>query len=266
MSTPSSSSSYLVVGAGPSGLGLADVLSDRGPVILLDRIPVPGGTAGWSDPRVQTLADRLGKRGATLRLGQTALRWSGNELLVATPSGFERVPGAHLFIAGGLRPSTLADLGVDGDRPAGVLPATVAEHLLHAGQRLWSRVVILGDEPWAPAVAALCQKLGTHVVAVTLNGDWGDEQVTPSEAYTVRGRDRISALVCRTAQTVREIPCDALVLAANPLPNRNVEGALLEGTAGVTFHQPCAPWDFEHRLEAARRAARAWEHTTGGAS
>jgi len=41
----------LVVGAGPTGLGCTVELATARPVELIDRIPVPGGEAGWSAPR-----------------------------------------------------------------------------------------------------------------------------------------------------------------------------------------------------------------------
>ena len=53
-----------------------------------------------------------------------------------------------------------------GDRPAGVVPATVAEHLLDTGVALWRTVVIVGDGPWAPRVAERARRLGARIIAV----------------------------------------------------------------------------------------------------
>lgn len=254
----------LIVGAGPSGLGLASELAKHARVTLLDRIPVPGGTAGWTRAGVRRLSDHLHHQGVDLRLGQAAIRWDGQTLLVATAAGFDRLPGGHLFFAGGLRPATVADLDIDGDRPAGVLAATVVEHLLHTGVRLWERAVVLGDGPWARPVAAMCREVGTSVLAVTATGNWGDRQIIPADRYSVVGRTRVTALRCHTAGTSSDIACDAIVLAADPRPNRSIEGALSEGASGVTFHQPTAPEGFDQRVEAARSAARSWMSTPGG--
>jgi len=48
---------YLVVGAGPTGLGCAAELATAHPVELIDRIPVPGGEAGWSTPEITALVE-----------------------------------------------------------------------------------------------------------------------------------------------------------------------------------------------------------------
>jgi NADPH-dependent 2,4-dienoyl-CoA reductase/sulfur reductase-like enzyme len=243
---------YLVVGAGPSGLGIAAELVTFADVTLIDRIPVTGGSAGWEHRGVRRLSDELEARGAELRLGQTALRWDGRELTVAGPGHYDRVTGSHLFFAGGLRPSTLADLGAFGDRPAGVLPATVAEHLLHAGVKLWDRVAVLGDGPWAQPVAALCRRLGTAVT-----------HVGPADRYCILGRDRVHALLCHRGADTEEIICDAVVLAGDPQPNRNVDMQGSVDARAVTFHQPVAPVRFEERVAAARAIARQWINTSG---
>jgi NADPH-dependent 2,4-dienoyl-CoA reductase/sulfur reductase-like enzyme len=238
---------YLVVGAGPSGLGLAAELRTIADVTVVERIPVTGGAAGWSGRAVRRLTDELVADGVRFELGQTALRWDGHRLTVTGPGSFTRHIGDHLFVAGGLRPATLSDLGVDGDRPAGVLPATVAEHLLHAGVKLWDRVVILGDGQWAKPVAAQARRLGSEVLAVPADG----------RRHRIVGDDRVRALRWYRDDEEHEIACDAVVLAADPRPNRNIEGALA-GSDSVTCHQPVAPQRFDQRVTAARDAARQW--------
>ena len=124
---------YLVVGAGPSGLGCAATLARSHPVELVDRIPVAGGEAGWRSAEIRELRAEAESAGVRLLLGRAALRWQPGRLLVAGPGRIEWIPGSELFFAGGLRPGTAAELGITGDRPAGVLPATVALHLLDSG-------------------------------------------------------------------------------------------------------------------------------------
>ena len=149
---------FLVVGAGPSGLGCAWELARHGDVVVFDRIPVTGGSAGWSGPTMRRLTDLVTSRGVRLQLGQTAMRFDGATLTVATPTGFQHIDGRQLIVAGGLRPATAANLCIEGDRPAGVHAATVAEHLLRTGVRLWHTVVILGDGPWSQPVATMCRR------------------------------------------------------------------------------------------------------------
>jgi flavin-dependent dehydrogenase len=245
-----------VVGAGPSGLGCAIELAAQVPVILVDRIPVLGGTAGWDRSEVRSYGQRLAALGVETYLGHTAIRWSGERLLVVGPGTCRSVSVRQLFLAAGLRPATVAELQVTGDRPAGVLPATVAEHLLEAGLPLWQTVVIVGQGAWATRVADQAASLGSRVVALGNTALRADEYLDRPDHWSIVGRDRPAG------SASVEVPCDAVVLAADPVPNRNVDGAVLAGSPGVTFVQPTAPGDLSGRFSAARRAAAEWLSAT----
>ena len=240
--------SVAVVGAGPSGLGAAVELAATTSVTVVDRIPVAGGSAGWDDRAVRALADRARALAVDLRLGATALRWEPGRLLVAAPDGIAWRPATHLLMAGGRRPATAAELGLAGDRPAGVLPATVAKHVLEAGVPLWRRPLLLGDGPWAAEVAHLAGGLGADVLR--LEPGW--------RASSVVGRDRVEGLVALRGAARRLIACDAVVLAADPRPIRNVEGAILADAAGVTYVEPHGVEGAEARAAAGAAIARAW--------
>jgi hypothetical protein len=202
--------------------------------------------------------------GVVLRLGESALRWEstvggGGVLVVAAPGRFERVAGRQLIVACGLRPATAARLGITGDRPAGVVAGPVAQELLRAGVRLWDTVVVLGDGPWARGVAERARALGTRVIALGGTGGWGDERLDWPERLTVIGRSgEVMRLRLHTGQAVTDVACDAVVLAADPGPSRDIDGALLEGAPAVTFHQPVRPYDAAGRYELAVRSARSW--------
>jgi NADPH-dependent 2,4-dienoyl-CoA reductase/sulfur reductase-like enzyme len=257
----------LVVGAGPSGLGCALELAKAGQVTVLDRVPVAGGESGWASPDIRRLVERVHQAGARLLLGRAALRWEPGRLLVAGPGRIEWLPGAVLFFAGGLRPATAMDLGIMGDRPAGVLPATVAHHLLVAQPRLWRRVVVVGDGPWASHVADIARGAGTSVTCVsddTRPLAWADETVSKTTRLEVVGRSRVTAVrVQSESSTWREIPCDAVVLASDARPNRNVVGALAEGNPGVTFVQSVTGTTVAERAELGGRAALQWLTQSG---
>jgi hypothetical protein len=258
---------YLVVGAGPTGLGCAAELATIHPVELIDRIPVPGGEAGWSTPEITALVADARRRGVRFRLGNTALRWEQGRLLVAGPGQIEWRPGKRLFYAGGLRPATAADLFITGDRPAGVLPATVAHHMLAAQNRLWRRLAIIGDGPWARAVAEHAHAGGSTIIAITWGSDapaWADEVATQAAQIAIIGRDRVRAVHVCTKQQLAHIACDGVVLAASPRPNRNVTGALREDSPGVEFVQPLDATTVAECGEIGRRAARAWITANGG--
>jgi glycine/D-amino acid oxidase-like deaminating enzyme len=257
---------FLVVGAGPSGLGCAWELARHGDVVVVDRIPVTGGSAGWSSRTVRRLTDLVTSRGALLRLGETAMRFDSDTLTVATPSGFHQIACRQLVFAGGLRPATAANLCIDGDRPAGVYAATVAEHLLRTGVKLWRTAVILGDGPWSQPVATMCHRLGTRVIAIAARAPWADERIDPAPHLSVVGHQRITSVRLRRSGQDLTISCDALVLASDPRPNRNVTGALADGDDNVVFHQPVRPVGAEDRFQAGSAAMRAWLQTSGGYS
>ena len=209
--------------------------------MLIDRLPVFGGAAGWDRPEIRDYATAAAALGVELHLGQTAIRWSGQRVLVLGPGSCRWVAAQHLFMAGGLRPATVADLEITGDRPAGVVPATVAEHLLDTGVALWRTVVIVGEGPWAARVAGHARALGSRIVALGSAAGWADEHLGRPHRCSIVGRDRVRALRLdyggAGAASV-DVACDAVVLAADPVPSRNVDGAVRPGSPGVTFVQP----------------------------
>jgi hypothetical protein len=261
-------SAVVVVGAGPTGLGCAAALAERIPVVIVDRIPVVGGTAGWHAPPIRACAARAQRLGAHVRLGVTAIRWRDQRLTLVGPGAVDELAAHHLFVAAGLRPATPADLRITGDRPAGIVAATVAEHLLDAGIRLWKVAVLIGDGPWVAAVASAAHRLGTRVVTIGASGEWGDEHHARPNAWQILGGDHVRAvrLEYGSSSSTVEVSCDAVVLAADPVPNRNIDGAITAPTEGVTFAQPLSPWSCEERLEVGRHTAEEWLRATADAS
>ena len=230
----------VVVGAGLSGLAAAGVLAAHAETLLVDRLPAIGGMAGWEDPMARRLDEAGRGAGVEQLLGTTALRWQPGRLLVAAPGDIRWLDADHLVFAGGTRPATPAELRLAGDRPAGVVPATVAEHLLGARVTLGRRPIVLGVSHWAALVAHRKHLRGARVRLLGLPGDarpsWADEWLGTATPRVVHGRRRIAELeVEREPGGGRErIACDALVIAAPARPIRNVEGAVFGGER-VTF-------------------------------
>jgi glycine/D-amino acid oxidase-like deaminating enzyme len=276
----------IVVGAGAAGLGAATALAERGPVTVVDRVPVPGGCVRYDHPDVRAAYDAARRAGVTFRLGATATRFEAGRLLLCAPGaiGWERCD--TLVFAGGLRPATAAELGLTGDRPAGVLPVTVAKHLLEADPALWRRVAIVGAGPGAAQAAALVIAGGGTVTWVAPpaprpagaaaprdRGEPRDAAGVPHDvaeaphrgggaaprdageprAVAVAGRARVSGL--RTDRGV--VPCDAVLLAADPRPVRNVDGAIAEDAPGVVYVQDVPAGGFAATVRAAAALVRA---------
>ena len=172
---------------------------------------------------------------------------------MAAPGGIAWHVATHLFMAGGRRPATAAELGLAGDRPAGVLPATAAKHLLEAGVPLWRRPLVIGDGPWAVEVAHLASALGAEVLR--LEPAW--------RATRVVGSERVEGVVAMRGAARRRYACDAVVLAAEPRPIRNVEGAILADAAAVTYVEPAGVEGVRDRAAAGAAIARAWLDAQG---
>ena len=154
----------IVVGAGLAGLAVAAELAREHPVTVVERLPAPGGVWGFDQPRVRELVSLCTYMGVEFLLGMSALRWTGERLLVVGPGRIEWLEGSQLFFAGGTRPSTAAELGIAGGRLAGVFAATVAHHLLDAGVVLGRRTVVVGTGDGAELVIPHLLRDGTVTV------------------------------------------------------------------------------------------------------
>lgn len=258
----------LVVGAGIAGLAAAAELGGDARVLAVDRLPAVGGVLGYEDPRVRSLTREAVAAGASFLLGTTALRWSGSRLLTAGPGGIAWIAARGLIVAGGNRPSTQAELGIAGERLAGILPATVAVHLMEAEVQLGTTVAVIGTGDWACRAATALRRQHAGIVAVSLPGeappDFGDERWLEWTPLQVDGTSRVERLTLAKEGQERAIPCSAVILGARPRPLRNVDGAVWDGP-GVTFIQPSTDRLTAHGVEAeARRAARgAWAALAG---
>jgi NADPH-dependent 2,4-dienoyl-CoA reductase/sulfur reductase-like enzyme len=234
-----------VVGAGVAGLAAAEKLAPRADVVVLDRLPVPGGVLAYDHPAVRELAGRCTSAGVRWLLGTTAVRWEQGRLLAVGPRGIEWLDADHLVMAGGCRPATAAELPVAGPRLAGVLPAPVAIHLAEAKVTLGRRVVIVGAGDWARAAreAIAGQRCQVTVVAFEPGAAAEfsrDALISGWTPVAVSGRGRVSALTLERAGQQHVLDCDAVILAASPRPLRNVDGAIFEPAPGVTYASPAA--------------------------
>ena len=251
----------IVVGAGPCGLAAATALAAQIDVTVVDRIPVPGGEAGWRSPFVRDLVRRAEERNVAFRLGATALRWDSQRLLLASPGKIFWHEADALVFAGGRRPGTAADLQLVGDRPAGVVPATVAAHLLSTGAALWRAPLIVGAGPWAAHVSSRLRASGVPVTALVSPDDespWADSRIATTGRAEVIGSERVEAVRILGPSGPVEIGCDAVILNGRGVPNRNVVGALSEGAANVLFVQPLDEDAPEDRFRSAYWTATHW--------
>jgi NADPH-dependent 2,4-dienoyl-CoA reductase/sulfur reductase-like enzyme len=258
----------LVVGAGVAGLTIAIELGRDVPITMIDRLPAPGGVLGYEHPIIRDLLRRAHRGRVEYLLGTTALRWIGNQLLVGGPRGIEWLAGLHLAFCGGTRPSTAAELKLAGDRLAGVMPATVAIHLMEAGVRIARRAVVIGQSDWAVRAAQALGHQGARIAVVLIDGDarapFGDAQWSGWTPVRIHGTGRVSELLLARDGFQLRLPCDAVILGARVRPLRNIDGAVFGGE-GVTFVQLVAENAAASEVvEAARTAATALRKDLSG--
>ncbi len=245
----------VVVGGGLSGLASAAELALHGPVVLVERLPAPGGVWEFDHPAVASLVRACKQRGVTFVLGVVGVRWRDKRLLLVGPGHVEWLPAARLVFAGGTRPMTLAELRIAGGRLAGVFPATVAHHLLEAGVSLGRRPLVLGGGEWADLLVPLLTSRGpVTLVGDDPGADSGAMQDShlhqPSlvrrwpghRATRVSGTSRVDRVELEGASGHRQVVhCDCVVVAGELRPLRNVDGAVADDAVSVHFVQPTAP-------------------------
>jgi NADPH-dependent 2,4-dienoyl-CoA reductase/sulfur reductase-like enzyme len=235
----------LVVGAGLAGLAAAHELAGEMDVTVIDRLPAAGGTAGWSHPLVRSLQRSCRQADVQFLLGTTALSWQSGRLLVAAPGNIRWLSGDQLVCAAGSRPATMAELRLVGARLAGVVSATVAKHLLEASVHLGRRPVIIGVGDWSATIAGLLHDQGALVSVVsqsvaTRRPAYADEWWPGWRAASVLGTSRVDQLTVTRDGNQFRLLCDAVILADDIRPLRNIEGAVFGGER-VTFIQEVAP-------------------------
>jgi pyruvate/2-oxoglutarate dehydrogenase complex dihydrolipoamide dehydrogenase (E3) component len=225
--------------------------------VLVDRIPVAGGVHGWDTRETRSAEAAVRSRGGILHLGETAVRWDGEQLLVMGQEGARRIAARALVVAAGSRPLGRAELGLAGPRPAGILAATVACHLSETGLLAGRRPAVVGGGDWAArAVGELLHAGAEQIQVVAPEGILRRFPESPAvtmrtaSPVAVEGGPRVSALRLQGGERVE---CDALVLAHGLVPLRNVDGAVWEGTRTV-YAQPAGD---PATVSAAQRAGAA---------
>ena len=273
-------SSVVIAGAGQRGLICAGELAAAGTdVVVVERLPHPGG----QEPERSTarLAKAALRAGARFVLGTLAVQYDGTVVDVLGVDGAGSLPCGALVVATGSRPATRAELGITGDRCAGVVPGSAALHLTQAGVLLGHRPLVAGSGAFAAHCAHVQLAAGASEVTMTLPASAPGEVRVPAgvrvfagyRVASVHGTSRVEAAVLRlesgpsggageparpAGQSLpsggepQRIATDALILAAGMRPMRNIEGAIND-RKGVFFCQ----LEGEDRSEQPARTAAA---------
>ncbi len=207
----------VVVGAGPAGLAAATAAARAGArTLCVDAHEEPGGSL-IVDPRFGPI--EAGRRaaaaraaGVDLRLRAPTVAWFPEDenglLAVATPERLLRVTArCYVYATGGYDVNAPFE---DNDRPGVFAARAVGRLAVRWGVRPGERIVVVGDGPYATALAAELTALG--VEARIVDG-------TRERAVRARGRNWVEALeIVDEHGKKRKLPCDTIAVAALPSP------------------------------------------------
>lgn len=252
--------SVVIAGAGRSGLHAARMLAAAGvEVTVVERLPEPGGQEPERDAR--SLAKAATRAGARLVCGTLAAEFDDAGVRILGVDGTAVLPAQALVLATGSRPSTRAELGIQGDRGAGLLPGPVAHHYLDSGVLPGRHPLVVGDGQLAEHLCHQLRRAGAveicSVRSTTVTADWPvTRTVAPARLLSVHGFPRLtSAVVSREGENVR-IQTDAVLLASGRVPMRNVEGAVLPGPRVVDCFSSADPKSDQDATSTAEVATR----------
>ncbi|HEY2746009.1 MAG TPA: 2Fe-2S iron-sulfur cluster-binding protein [Polyangia bacterium] len=209
----------VVVGGGPAGLGCATETARGGKKTLLvdEQDRVGGSLLAHPQHGVRAANEALAaalKAGVEVLSSSTVLAWYPEDvalgqtepgvLAVHTPEGLLSVTAERYVYATGAYDQNA--VFVDNDRP-GVLPArAVGRLLVRFGVKPAARPVVVGDGPYARALAEALAKTGAEVTRI----DGRDEQIVAAHGHSW----------VRSVETSKrkKLKCDLVAVAALPAP------------------------------------------------
>jgi thioredoxin reductase len=262
-----------IVGGGPAGLTAATELRRRsaGSVCVLEREPVAGGIPRHADhpgfglrdlqrslsgpPYARCLTDRAQAAGVELRTGTQVTGWNADrELELTGPDGRTTLAARAIVLATGCRERPCSARFIPGTRPQGVMTSDTLQQLVHLEhQPVGRRALVVGAEHVSFSALATLDEAGTRTVeiitvhprhqsfaafALGATVRYRARLRTRAELSEIVGSLRAKAVAVTDLDTGvrREIPCDAVVLTADWIPDHELAvavGALLDpGTSG----------------------------------
>ena len=255
----------VVIGGGPAGLAaaLGARRAGAGSVLIVERGPRLGGILNQcvhdgfglflyketiSGPEyAERLAEDVVRERIEVETGTMVLDLSADRVLrINSRAGFRLVRAGAVVLAMGCRERTRDMIGIPGTRPAGVLTAGSAQHMVNLQNlRVGNEAVILGSGDIGLIMARRLVFEGVKVKGVFeilpwANGlernvrqclmDFGIPLVLRSTVVDIRGRDRVESVVVAGVDdgltpipgTERVIPCDTLLLSVGLIPENEL--------------------------------------------
>jgi sarcosine oxidase subunit alpha len=205
-----------VIGGGPAGLAAAAAAARAGArVLLVDEHATLGGSL-LADPTLGPDAAARAARaardaGVDLLSAATAIAYfpedSGGLLAVATRDRLIRVRARrYLYATGGYAVNRLF---ANNDRPGVLAARAVGRLLVQHRVKPGNRIAVVGDDPYAGALAGALDATGCDVIAI----DDRDNRVLG--AY---GRTWVTGLQVDYGGKRRRVDCDLVAVSATPAP------------------------------------------------
>jgi thioredoxin reductase len=255
----------VVIGGGPAGLAaaLGARRAGAGSVLVIEREPRLGGILNQcvhdgfglflyketiSGPEyAERLAEDVVRERIEVETGAMVLDLAPDRVLrINSRAGYRLIKAGAVVLAMGCRERTRDMVGIPGTRPAGVLTAGSAQHMVNLQNlRVGNEAVILGSGDIGLIMARRLVFEGVKVKGVFeilpwANGlernvrqclmDFGIPLVLRSTVVDIRGRDRVESVVVAGVDdgltpipgTERVIPCDTLLLSVGLIPENEL--------------------------------------------
>ncbi|GAY26375.1 monooxygenase [Desulfurococcaceae archaeon AG1] len=205
-----------IIGAGLAGLSLARELLDRGYSVRVAETRDRIGGISILDPEASGLIEKLGSE-ISVSLQSTATRL-GERVAIISSTGVEGV--AKGVSATGFRVASPIELGIVGDRPAGVYPFHAALDLLIAGLSPGRVIAIYGANRYSLLLAEKLAQHGRKIYVISSNPvrSKKDLEILVGRVRELKGSQRLSEIRLDN----NTIKADTLVIAIfkpwNPFP------------------------------------------------
>ena len=226
----------IIAGAGLAGLSLSKSLSERGlSNDVLETRGSPGGVSALEE-NFQSILEKLQSKIEVQR--NTTVVNVGGELWAVSSKSKRHV--SNVVSATGFRALTLAELGIFGDRPAGVFGMQSTIDATLSGYGIGREIVLYGFNHYSLLLAKFLQK-NTRAHITIADDSFNslihsrDEalklgiSLVESRIIAVRGHQRIEKLISKE----KELSADSLVICKF-VPHNYLKGAI--ATVGNSLH------------------------------